>query len=835
MAELSPELAAKIQDLEARYAENPGRVFVALASAYREAGEIGQAEEYLRSGLKRHPGSLSAHVLLGRCLADRGAVEEATNEFRYVLSVDSQNLIALRTLGEMAAAAGQGEEATRWYRDLLAVDPMNKEAQSALDALVSAPARPRAAPAPPAGEAPPEFGMIELDAGAFPAVSPEPAAPAEFGMVEPGEAAFEIRTGAGEEPAAAEFGGFDGFGATEPAADADERAHDLPPAEFGMVELATPEPAPEPAAEAGEPAFGGFGGWGEISLETPQGGGEDQPAPEPFDDSFSFGDLPPGEPSAPVDLPGAAGLPVPAPFGDVPFELEPPEPAAHDDDAEMVTETMADLYARQGFHDRAADVLRELIRRRGEEPALVARLAEVEAMARGGDAPGEDAWAPAPDDFGVGSGFGVDEPGGFAPAQEPGAFGGSGEDLPLLETGLPGLGLPVSPDFPVYEPEPGPAAAAPTGDAFADSFAHGFGGAPAALFDAPAHAFAGAGELGPVDAFAPAEPEIPAPEDFPFAPGEEPLAAPPELVTFEPGDVPFAAAPEAVTPIAEQPQGTDSLGASHADEPVLLEAPDVAPAAGGDLWVPVPAHDVEAPEPAEAASAPAAPAPSTLSGYLASLLAWRPGGAPPAAYEEAPPAPAAEPVAEEVPVAEWELPAPPAEEAAAPAPAAEEEEESLPWIDSVAPEASEAPPAGEVAPWEEPAPWEAPAAPAAAPEGGFQIEDTPLGDTPREIESGPRPPVEEALYPWEFATEPPAAAPAPEPEPEAPAGGGFSFEDFFSRPAPEPEPPAPAPAPAPMVEPAAPPPPQQASAPAGAGDDEEDLESFQAWLQSLKR
>ncbi|HEX2076836.1 MAG TPA: tetratricopeptide repeat protein, partial [Longimicrobium sp.] len=134
MADLSPELAARIQALETSYADNPGRYFVALAGAWREAGEVGRAEEILRENLKRFPG-LSAHVLLGRCLADRGAYQEAANEFHYVLSIDAQNLIALRTLAEMAAGAGRRQEAERWYNELLAVDPMNAEARNALAEL----------------------------------------------------------------------------------------------------------------------------------------------------------------------------------------------------------------------------------------------------------------------------------------------------------------------------------------------------------------------------------------------------------------------------------------------------------------------------------------------------------------------------------------------------------------------------------------------------------------------------------------------------------------------------------------------------------------------------
>jgi hypothetical protein len=116
-------------------------------------------------------------------------------------------------------------------------------------------------------------------------------------------------------------------------------------------------------------------------------------------------------------------------------------------------------------------------------------------------------------------------------------------------------------------------------------------------------------------------------------------------------------------------------------------------------------------------------------------------------------------------------------------------------------------------------------------------------------------PAEEPM-PWEtsFELSPevpedgPGERPAPRQEPTVGSAGGFSFEDFFSEPAapaqpvssPEPEP---APLPEPLPEPDLPPPAAArpsglaASQPQGAegGDEDEDLESFQAWLQSLKR
>ena len=59
-------------------------------------------------------------------------------------------------------------------------------------------------------------------------------------------------------------------------------------------------------------------------------------------------------------------------------------------DRPVVTETMADLYARQGLHDRAAEVYRELLRGRPGDARLEAKLREVEGLAASRGQPVED-------------------------------------------------------------------------------------------------------------------------------------------------------------------------------------------------------------------------------------------------------------------------------------------------------------------------------------------------------------------------------------------------------------------------------------------------------------
>ena len=836
MADLSPELAARIQSLEASYADNPGRYFVALAGAWREAGDIARAEEILRKEVKNFPG-LSAHVLLGRCLADRGAFPEAVNEFQYVLSIDSQNLIALRTLAEMSAAGGRRAEAERWYHELLAVDPMNAEARAALAALArgGADAGPSGAAEEPAAAAPAEdaeFGMIDLSA---PGASPADASGATADEGEWGDLPLELDTGA-EQPAAAGTGGsFDAFGFG--SVDLDEEPGEV--SSGWMDAEARQDVGESAAADAGD---AGLPLLDDSLLDAPLAGAG---APM-LDADATLGDF--GSLADEAAEPGAGfGFEPEARGEEAGFTgFAEPEPADHaehaepDVDAEVVTETMAELYAAQGLHGRAADVYRELIQQRGEEPGLVRRLGEIEGMMHPAasaepEAPGEDAgetpdWLASVDAFATGeastSGAGEDA---ALPELEP---------LPAFADETPSFAAPAADEPASAETEPAdpgmePAAASASADPFADSFAGGFEGA-----------------------------------------GAEPAAG-------VEGDADRQQW-EAPTVTETEPVGFDILVVEDEEGAEVPASPEVVAEVSADWAIAAaPLDDHE--EGAEAELAAASAGARTVRDYFASLLSWQPGAstetpgfAPPAEEDSAA---VEEDTAVEAPsLAAPEAPAfdtPAAEPSAAPdlplepeAPSAADEEpwaaplpEDEPWAAAPEPSSAEAPAAeaadgqaaDEVPLMELDEPWaESPAAPAQPADiGSFTLaEDEPAAEPAAAPAEEP-----EELLPWEVPAEPAPAAPAPQgAEPET---GGFSFEDFFAAPPASPEPaaaepePAPEPSPEPEPEPSfipsfaapTPPPPPPAPAPAAPPpaaeaqqeEDDEDLESFQAWLQSLKR
>jgi tetratricopeptide (TPR) repeat protein len=418
MADLSPETAAQLQSLEKSYAGNPGRFFVPYAGLLREAGSPAQAEEILRENLKRFPG-LSAHVLLGRCLADRGAHEEAANEFQYVLSIDAQNLIALRTLAEMAATTGRRDEAQRWYRDLLSVDPMNGDARAALARLDQA--------APDAGSADHPLGGPDGWPGA-------------------GEASGSVTADAAG-PVEADWGDLELQGSGDDG-----------------------EPAPGPSVEFDAFGFGGVELTGRGIGEGTSGGEPDGNGPA--DDR--------GAERTSTDEDGHFALLDFSPEADAEAGTDPRsgaeeldlEPAELDPGEAMVTETMAELYASQGLLERAAEVYRELIRRRGEEPALCDRLDTLERLLDPGDDDGDGDAGEAgvagitPDWLERIETGSFDAPDGEVPDPVPSGEAAVGEEA--VETGGGGHGTPGFREADVWSGD----------DPFATSVSFGFTGEP---------------------------------------------------------------------------------------------------------------------------------------------------------------------------------------------------------------------------------------------------------------------------------------------------------------------------------------------------------------------
>jgi tetratricopeptide (TPR) repeat protein len=350
-----------IEKLESLYAEHPeGRIFTHLAEAYRKAGELDRAAEVLASGLERHPEYSSAHVVLGRVLVDQGRSREAEHEFERVLQLDPHNLVALRALGDLAREDGRRDEALERYQRLLEMEPSDDQVRAAVEELAGA----------PAADEPTEYATdASHDYGG------------EYGGEYVGEISSDSPADAGRD----EGGGEDkdeewqAPWEAEPSEPADD-AEEIEPAFQQPVWTMPPVPTREgePESEAGSdagPDDAGFdaddGDW----VGAAAGAAEAMDRPHETADE----DAPP-----PSMLPG------------------------------VMTETIAQVYARQGLYDRAAEVYRELLRSRPGDSRLREQLEDMERQASASQGePGEHGEpAAAPDQ-------GAEADWGWEPQHEP--------------------------------------------------------------------------------------------------------------------------------------------------------------------------------------------------------------------------------------------------------------------------------------------------------------------------------------------------------------------------------------------------------------------------------
>jgi tetratricopeptide (TPR) repeat protein len=436
---------SEIEKLEKRWAENPkGRNFAPLADAYRKAGELDRAIELCKAGLARHPDYVSAHIVYGRCLIDLKNDAGASEVFSKVLSLDQENVLALKILAEISARGGRYDETVQWLSRLLNADPMNGEAAEALGrakgkaaqaASGRAPAPLAVAPAAPAAAAPavravvpraPAPASAAATAPRMPAAAAPRAAPAAppAPLPRPAPPAPPARAGAGAESVVRLVPETAPPGSPHPPPH-----HPLGP--LGL-EVVSEEPPPSPelhvasapqdietfdgtldfdALAHGAARADGLEVAEEVQLKpeelTVEGLAHTQyesglyaPPPDaalPTDETFPSIDLPlimpddVAEPAAAAPPEPVAPLPTARSVEPEPSVLPAAVQLSDDDGAAdtaalsraepVLTETMAELYLRQGHQEDALRVYRALLTQRPGDLRLQAR---VDALSPGG-------------------------------------------------------------------------------------------------------------------------------------------------------------------------------------------------------------------------------------------------------------------------------------------------------------------------------------------------------------------------------------------------------------------------------------------------------------------
>ena len=157
----------RLEELRAKFQENPRRYFAPYANELRKAGDPAQAITVCRTHLASQPGHVSGHIVLGQALYEAGEANDARDVFTAALELDPENLIALRSLGEIAQVNGDFGAARQWYQRLLDADPRNSEvAQLLSDIPADVPVKPIAMPEPESREEPTPFTIREEVAAA---------------------------------------------------------------------------------------------------------------------------------------------------------------------------------------------------------------------------------------------------------------------------------------------------------------------------------------------------------------------------------------------------------------------------------------------------------------------------------------------------------------------------------------------------------------------------------------------------------------------------------------------------------------------------------------------
>jgi tetratricopeptide (TPR) repeat protein len=357
---------SEIEKLERRYAENPkGRNFAPLADAYRKAGQLDQAIELCTSGLEHHPDYVSAHIVYGRCLIDQHQDDKAAVVFRKVLGLDPENVIAFKVLADIGARSGQLDEAVLWLTKLLAADPMNGDAAEALalakgKAAQAPKATPAAPPPPPVAPAELELSDIIQDADPAPPIDLRPQA---------------------EGPSDIEF--FDGTMDFSSVSNSTARAEGIEIHED--IVLQPQEIEVEGLAHTQYEASGLF------KLDPPEDddlGTVDLQLimPEPLEDVGS-----PEEAFAPPPAPDPPRAAGPGRWTPTPSAGSPAAVTLSDDDGAadtaalsraepILTETIAELYLKQGHQEEALRVYQALQAQHPDDRRLRAKIA---ALSRG--------------------------------------------------------------------------------------------------------------------------------------------------------------------------------------------------------------------------------------------------------------------------------------------------------------------------------------------------------------------------------------------------------------------------------------------------------------------
>ena len=377
-----------IQRYEEMLASDPkSRAFAPLAEAYRKAGQLDKAIRVAERGVKYHPSYSGGLVVLARSLFEKGEAVKALEMIERAVREAPDNYLAQKTLGKVAMSLGENERALKALEAASFLSPEDGEITADITSLRGR-LRSNLELKYEGKEEPEEKGFVVPEPSGDGEPSPLPGLTASEGIGAPEEEApvEEIP------PESLLPLGQESIGAGEDAEDMLDREDPSRPPVQPSVEVRPGfvDDLSEVTDEAEEAAE-------EVPLADQPGPGREGEEPAP-----PMGDLPP-PPPAPVEpapappvrpaqpaveaepesnpVPGQPAAVTEAAEAGGTTEGSPPvsrEPLPGPSDEDLSTETLADLYARQGLTDQAARMYQQLLAARPEDADLAQKLAQLQ-------------------------------------------------------------------------------------------------------------------------------------------------------------------------------------------------------------------------------------------------------------------------------------------------------------------------------------------------------------------------------------------------------------------------------------------------------------------------
>ncbi len=331
---------SEIAKLTERIEKDPkSKLFVPLAEEYKKAGDMEMAIHVLTEGLKNNPGYVTAKAFLGRLLFEKGDLAAAKKEFEEVVKAIPDNLLAQRKLGDIYALQDNNVGAISHYSIALSLNPRDEEVISLVaDLKAGRSVKERLLQQKPAPGGKSHTGGTLVPPGGAAAQAGQIQKPGSVPMqnvMPPGEIREEPEEVLIVEPLAEEGPLMTGM---EAAVDA------------GLAS----EPSVQPVHADAEPSGGAF----------------------TLDDAYQVS----------ADIPGMADIEVLSGSGAPSQESVPPAASPADD---FSTNTLAELYISQGFHEKAIDIYEKMVAENPGNQAVQEKLEQVRAMA-GKAVPAED-------------------------------------------------------------------------------------------------------------------------------------------------------------------------------------------------------------------------------------------------------------------------------------------------------------------------------------------------------------------------------------------------------------------------------------------------------------